>query len=99
MATPGIMIPSSSRCVHHPDREGIGVCVRCRQVVCAECSTKIDRINYCSRCLAALGATERITAPRHAAGEKAVAVVLLVISFLVLMGFFFGVGVLMTTLR
>ncbi len=49
--------------------------------------------------VAALGATERITAPRHAAGEKAVAVVLLVISFLVLMGFFFGVGVLMTTLR
>lgn len=99
MATPGVVVPTSSRCVHHPDREGIGVCVRCRQVVCAECSTKIDRINYCNRCLASLSAEQRVTAPRHATAEKVTAAVLLVISFLVLTGFFVGVGLLMTTLR
>jgi hypothetical protein len=98
MAMPG-MIASSSRCVHHPDREGIGVCVRCRQVVCAECATKVDRINYCTRCLETLGASERITAPRRATSEKLLAVVLLLTSFLVMTGFFVGVGMLMTTLR
>ncbi|MCS6859913.1 MAG: hypothetical protein NZT92_06295 [Abditibacteriales bacterium] len=99
MTPSGVAVPTSSRCVHHPDREGIGVCVRCRQVVCAECATKIDRINYCHRCLATLSAEGRVTAPRRATAEKATAVALLVVSFLVLTGFFVGMGLLMTTLR
>lgn len=99
MSTPGVVVPASSRCVYHPDREGMGVCVRCRQVVCAECSTKIDRINYCHRCLASLGAEGRAAAPRHAMTERVTAAALLMISFLVLTGFFVGVGLLMTMLR
>ncbi|MFN3650740.1 MAG: hypothetical protein ACK47B_14285 [Armatimonadota bacterium] len=43
--------PRALRCANHPDREGVGVCVGCRAVVCVECSTRIDRMNYCIRCL------------------------------------------------
>ena len=39
-------------CHHHPQRLGIGICVECRQVVCAECSTQFEGINRCARCLA-----------------------------------------------
>ncbi|UJR81637.1 hypothetical protein [Sandaracinus amylolyticus] len=51
-------------CRNHPAREAIGVCVKCRGRVCAECSTKIEGVNHCVECLGALavvasGATER----------------------------------------
>ena len=46
-------LPQNFRCANHPEREGIGICVSCRSVVCVECSTKIDRMNYCIRCLQA----------------------------------------------
>jgi hypothetical protein len=39
-------------CYQHPQRLGIGICVECRQVVCAECSTQFEGINRCARCLA-----------------------------------------------
>lgn len=39
-------------CANHPGREALGVCVRCRTRVCAECVTKVDGINYCVTCLA-----------------------------------------------
>ena len=51
-------LPRAFRCGNHPDREGVGICVSCRSVVCVECSTKIDRMNYCIRCLQA--ATEPV---------------------------------------
>lgn len=41
-------------CANHEGREAIGVCVRCRRRVCAECTTKIDGINHCVRCFAEL---------------------------------------------
>ena len=41
-------------CANHPDREALGICVRCKTRVCAECSTKVDGINYCVACLAAI---------------------------------------------
>jgi hypothetical protein len=41
-------------CHYHPDRPGIGICVRCRRVICALCSTQLDGINHCPSCLAAL---------------------------------------------
>ena len=57
-------LPAATRsyvCTNHPEREGIGVCVVCRLVVCVECSTKIDGVNHCKRCLSArsAGAAER----------------------------------------
>lgn len=41
-------------CRNHPDRPGIGVCMRCRAVVCAGCSTRVDGINHCPSCLKAM---------------------------------------------
>jgi hypothetical protein len=40
-------------CVHHPDRAGFAACMSCRQVVCQECATTRDGINFCRPCLAA----------------------------------------------
>lgn len=54
-------------CVNHVAREAIGVCVECRDRVCAECSTKVEGINYCVRCLRRLAGhdqrDDRTTAP------------------------------------
>ena len=45
-------------CHYHTDRPGIGVCMRCRVVVCAACSTKLDGVNHCHACLKVLGQKE-----------------------------------------
>jgi len=43
---------TSTQCVNHPAREGVGICMAgCRRVFCVECSTKIDGINTCLGCL------------------------------------------------
>lgn len=39
------------RCVNHPDRAAIGMCVKCRSAVCADCTTKVQGINHCLKCL------------------------------------------------
>jgi hypothetical protein len=46
-------------CRNHPAREAIGVCVKCRARVCGECSTKLDGINHCADCVAALAVSAR----------------------------------------
>jgi hypothetical protein len=45
----------SGMCHYHPGRAGIGVCVECRQVLCAECSTQFEGINRCASCLERMG--------------------------------------------
>ena len=45
------MLNQAVHCYQHPQRLGIGICVECRQVVCAECSTQFEGINRCARCL------------------------------------------------
>jgi len=45
---------AAAACRNHPDREAIGICVSCRARICSECVTKIDGINYCVACYAAL---------------------------------------------
>ena len=57
------MLSQSANCHVHPQRLGIGICVKCRQVICAECSTPMDGINLCARCVAAL-------APRPAEDDE-----------------------------
>jgi hypothetical protein len=53
-------LPSgATACANHPRREAIGICVRCRTQVCGECTTKVDGINYCVSCLAALAGPKR----------------------------------------
>lgn len=49
-------------CHNHPDRDAIGICVRCRVRVCPECTTKIDGINHCVTCL--------VSAAKSAAPER-----------------------------
>lgn len=49
MAVVGI----SRICVYHPERGGFATCMSCRQVVCQECATTRDGINFCRPCLAA----------------------------------------------
>jgi hypothetical protein len=45
----------SGVCHYHPSRPGIGVCVECREVVCAECTTQFEGINRCAACLSKMG--------------------------------------------
>jgi hypothetical protein len=53
-------------CRNHPEREALGICVRCQGRFCAECVTKVDGINYCVGCLAALVQADRRGAPAGA---------------------------------
>ncbi|MCC6874770.1 MAG: B-box zinc finger protein [Sandaracinaceae bacterium] len=48
------MATAAASCRNHPEREAIGICVECRARICSECVTKVDGINYCVSCLAAL---------------------------------------------
>jgi hypothetical protein len=68
----------SGRCRYHADRDGVGVCMRCRAVICSECSTRIDGINHCLRCLDLLRKdTATAGATRRQGPAQAILVVLL----------------------
>ncbi|HEX5269667.1 MAG TPA: hypothetical protein VFW33_04225, partial [Gemmataceae bacterium] len=41
-------------CRYHPETPGVGICVRCRTVICADCCTRLQGINHCHECLRAL---------------------------------------------
>jgi hypothetical protein len=42
-------------CHFHSDRPGIGICMRCRVVICAACCTRVNGVNHCHACLKVLG--------------------------------------------
>jgi len=42
-------------CYYHPERPGVGVCMRCRRVICADCCTRLEGVNHCFACLDVLG--------------------------------------------
>lgn len=42
-------------CKYHRDRPGIGICMRCRAVICNACCTRVDGVNHCHSCLKMLG--------------------------------------------
>ena len=46
-------------CANHTDRPGYAICMACRKVVCQECATRWDGINYCVDCLAERRAAAR----------------------------------------
>lgn len=50
----------AAACAFHAEREALGVCVACRARVCAECTTKVEGINFCVRCLAARARAEAV---------------------------------------
>ncbi len=57
--TTKIVLPADpAACLHHPDREAMGICVRCRVRYCSECITKLDGVNHCAACLGALAAAD-----------------------------------------
>jgi len=47
-----------TRCRHHADRAGIGVCTRCQATLCEECATRVDGILHCKECLRAHAAPD-----------------------------------------
>jgi hypothetical protein len=54
-------------CEYHPERRGIGVCMRCRAVICPACCTRVDDVNHCHACLKRL-ATKALPAPGSSVG-------------------------------
>jgi hypothetical protein len=75
-------------CRYHPDRPGIGVCMRCRCVICASCCTRVDGVNHCHACLRALG---RGVEPRRSSSAQAT--VSLLAATLLAFASLFGFGV------
>ena len=73
-------------CKYHEDRPGIGICMRCRGVICASCCTRVEGINYCHACLRTLG--RRAERPRSdQSGQGVLAVLVLGVAWV----FFAGV--------
>ena len=73
-------------CRYHPENLGIGICMRCRYVICNACCTRLDGINHCHACLKKIGQVKAVeVAPSQ--GQAPVAIVVLSISWLA----FFGV--------
>lgn len=74
-------------CSYHPDQPGIGICMRCRLVICAACCTKVAGINHCHACLKELGRRQERPSSR-AVAARFLAVLVLGLTWLV----FFGVA-------
>jgi len=70
-------------CHYHPERTAIGVCMRCRRVICAACCTKVDGVNHCHACLSSLG---RRLPTRSAGGSRVLMVLLIGMAWLALFG-------------
>lgn len=51
-----VLAAHAKTCIRHPARAGFALCMSCQQVVCQECATTWDGINYCRVCLAAKNA-------------------------------------------
>jgi hypothetical protein len=71
-------------CVNHPETDGIGVCVRCRNVLCEACCTRLRGINHCPACL------KELARPRTRARGQVGSVVLALGVTALLSGLFFG---------
>jgi hypothetical protein len=69
-------------CRYHRREPGIGICKRCRYVICAACCTQLDGINYCHACLKELAARP-VRPPTQAALSYSVTVVATVWALLV----------------
>jgi hypothetical protein len=48
-------------CFYHPEHPGVGVCMRCRRVICAGCCTRLDGINHCFACIEEIGRSPEAT--------------------------------------
>ena len=75
-------------CHYHPDTPGVGLCMRCRTVICAACCTRLQGINHCHACLTSLARPRG--RPREGAVSALGALLLLALAWAV----FFGLGLL-----
>ncbi len=75
-------------CVHHADRPAIGVCIVTKKHICAECSTRIDGVNYSKEGLAILSENRVAGAARGQWTERMLRLSLYSV-FLVGLGFLF----------
>ena len=71
----------------------------CKSVICVECSTKIDRMNYCIRCLQAATEPARAEQQENPGREVLIGVPLLILSFFTAAGVFWVVGYVLALLR
>jgi hypothetical protein len=71
-------------CRYHPDTPGVGLCVRCRTVICAACCTRLQGINHCHECLKVLARGPG--RPRGGAGSVLAALGLLALGAALLFG-------------
>lgn len=71
-----------ARCASHPETSGVGICARCRAVVCAACCTRLQGINHCPHCLEALARPSRPRRPSAAARILAAVVWAVAVSML-----------------
>ena len=78
-------------CHFHNDRPGIGICMRCRVVICSACCTRVNGVNHCHACLKVLGG--RREEPRKG-GQLSVVLagVLLGVAWLLLWGLCWTIG-------
>lgn len=75
-------------CQTHPDRRAIGVCVMTGEAICAECSTRYEGVNYSRRGLEMLHAQRAREQERAGAGERAVRIVALGLSPLMVLALY-----------
>jgi hypothetical protein len=92
-------LPHTFRCFNHPEREGVGICVGCRSVVCVECSTKIEGMNYCIGCLRSAADPARVERPVNVALEVRLGIPLLAGAFLLTAAVFAAMGWLLAWVR
>lgn len=78
-------------CHFHSDRPGIGICMRCRVVICAACCTRVNGVNHCHACLKVLGGRRE---DKRRGGELAllIAGMLLAVAWLLLWGLSWAVS-------
>jgi hypothetical protein len=38
-------------CTYHPETPATGICMRCKEVICPACTTRVGGINHCVACL------------------------------------------------
>jgi hypothetical protein len=71
-------------CRYHPETPGIGICVRCRSVICDACCTRLQGINHCHECLKALARGP--SRPRGGVGSALAGLLLLGLASALLFG-------------
>jgi hypothetical protein len=73
-------------CHYHPDKPGIGICMKCRVVICPDCCTRVDGINHCHACLQAIGQPVERCTTLSGIAATAMGVVILGVAWLLFAG-------------